>query len=74
MRKLQGHTAWITALAFSSDSTLLASGLEDGVVQIWSLDTGQCIHKLENSDKIGSVAFSAHNIHASGSCDGVIQL
>lgn len=35
LRKLQGHTSAITALAFHPDSSLLASGGTDGTIRLW---------------------------------------
>lgn len=74
IHRLQGHAASIVALAFSSDSTLLASLSVDGMVLVWRLSTGQRIHKLEDPDTIISIAFSAHNVLAAGLMSGMIRL
>jgi WD40 repeat protein len=37
IRTLTGHTAGVQALAFSSDSSLLASASSDGVVNVWRM-------------------------------------
>jgi len=45
--KLAGHQAPIRSLAMAQASTTsLASGSEDGVVKIWDLRTGTCVHNL----------------------------
>jgi WD40 repeat protein len=37
---LRGHTDVVTAIAFSPDSTAIASGSRDKTVRLWSLNTG----------------------------------
>ena len=37
IRRLSGHTGDVTALAFSSDGKLLASGSADTTVLIWNV-------------------------------------
>jgi WD40 repeat protein len=37
----QGHGSWTTAVAFSPDGKLLASGSEDKGVKTWRVDTGE---------------------------------
>jgi WD40 repeat protein len=38
---LQGHTAWVKAVAFSPDGQTLASGAEDGTIRFWRVSDGQ---------------------------------
>ena len=37
IRELKGHTSNITSLAYTCDSTLLASTSEDKTVKLWSM-------------------------------------
>ena len=55
-----GHTLWVTAVAFSPDGTMVASGSSDRTVKIWDITTGLTIATLEgHTDKVTSVAFSS---------------
>jgi WD40 repeat protein len=40
-RVLRGHDAWVTALAFSADGSVLASGDAAGMVRVWHLDQAE---------------------------------
>jgi len=52
-------TARYWALAFSPDGTLLATGRDDGVIDMWDLQTGGLVSGLEGHiDVVRSVAFS----------------
>ena len=76
---LKGHSDWfggIEAIAFGSDSKLIASGSKDKTIKIWRVDTGKEIMTLEgHSDHITSIAISADNkILASSSKDKTLKL
>ncbi|KAL9027314.1 MAG: hypothetical protein Q9196_004145, partial [Gyalolechia fulgens] len=59
LEKLEGHTSWVTAVAFSPDGLLLASASYDQTVRLWNPTTGQEVQKLEgHTDWVEAVAFS----------------
>lgn len=43
----QAHSGPVRSLAFSDDDSLLASGGEDNLALVWSLETGKLLHSLE---------------------------
>ena len=74
---LEGHSGFISSVAFSSDSKLLASGSDDKTIKLWDIATGDCQHTMkDHSDIVWSVAFSLtdDNLLASGSSDSTIKL
>ncbi|OKH48015.1 hypothetical protein NIES30_10930 [Phormidium tenue NIES-30] len=42
----KGHTAWVTALCFSPDGQMLASGSHDQTVRLWEVSSGACLRTL----------------------------
>ncbi|HVS72085.1 MAG TPA: hypothetical protein VHQ47_12590 [Phycisphaerae bacterium] len=59
MVSLKGHTDGITALAFSPDGKLLASGSGDRTIIIWDVHSGKQLHRLEGHEAaITSLNFS----------------
>ncbi|KAH7324862.1 hypothetical protein B0I35DRAFT_388886, partial [Stachybotrys elegans] len=76
LQTLQNHSGNVNTVAFSADSQQLASGLEDGTIQIWDPMQGICQQTLEDhSDCINAVAFSANSRWlASGSDDKTAKI
>jgi len=71
---LEGHTKPITALAFSPDGTLIASGAEDNTIIVWDAKNGSQLKALQgHSGAINSLAFSPDGkLLYSGSLDGTV--
>ncbi len=76
LRVLQGHTSWISAVAFSPDGFLLASGSEDQSVRLWDSRTNQCLRLLQGYNSgVWSIAFSPNGqTLVSGGQDRAIRL
>jgi WD40 repeat protein len=59
LQTLEGHSGSVRSVAFSHDSTRLASASDDSTVKIWDASNGDCLQTLEgHSDSVTSVAFS----------------
>ncbi|MBO3462317.1 serine/threonine protein kinase [Aetokthonos hydrillicola Thurmond2011] len=75
-RTLLGHSGWVTSIAISPDSKILASGSWDNTIKLWNLATGEQIRTLQgHSDPVISIAISPDgDTLASGSRDNTIKL
>ncbi|KAL5089141.1 hypothetical protein Trisim1_005994 [Trichoderma cf. simile WF8] len=75
-RTLHGHPTSIEGVAFSHDSTLIASGSSDFTVKIWDRITGRCLKTLQGHNGIvNAVAFSHDStLLASASDDSTIRI
>lgn len=71
-----GHTNWVKAVAWSPDSSRLASGSWDQTVQVWEAITGVMLLTYQgHSGVVKAVAWSPDCKRlASGSLDGTIQV
>ncbi|KAJ3497469.1 hypothetical protein NLG97_g1868 [Lecanicillium saksenae] len=76
LQTLEGHDDAVISVAFSRDSTLVASGSCDRTIRIWRADTAECTQVLTGHDgSVGSLVFSRDStVLASGSNDDAIRI
>lgn len=59
IRRFEGHTYWVRAVAFSPDGKLALSGGGDATVRLWEVATGKEIRQFKGqSESVWSVSFS----------------
>jgi hypothetical protein len=73
---LEGHTDWISSVAFSPDNLQITSGSWDNTVRVWDAVSGAHKHTLEgHTNWIFSVAFSPNSSQIiSGSRDHTVRV
>ena len=58
IRRIEGHTSAVTALAFSADGKALASAGRD-VIKLWEVDSGKLMNTYKDAGESTSLGFSA---------------
>ncbi|RAH73361.1 WD40 repeat domain-containing protein [Aspergillus aculeatinus CBS 121060] len=73
---LRGHLRGVSAVRFSPDASMIASGGADGAVKVWDTVTGKLIHSFEGHlAGISTISWSPDGATiASGSDDKTIRL
>ena len=72
---LDDHEDGVNSVMFSSESSTLATGLQNGTIQLWKPRSGELLHTLKGTDSVNSVAFSPDDkMLASGYDDKNIRL
>jgi len=76
VRTLPGHTASVTAVAFSTDGLLLACAGYDRTIKVWDANTDVDVRVLEgHNERVTRVAFSPDGrLLASASLDKTVKL
>jgi len=76
LRRFEGHSSWVTSVAFSPDGRYILSGSKDKTLKLWEVSTGRELRRFEgHSDSVNSVAFSPDGRYIlSGSSDSTIRL
>jgi WD40 repeat protein len=59
LQTLEGHSDWVSSVAFSPDGLKIVSGSNDSAVRVWDAQSGEALQTLEgHSGEVNSVAFS----------------
>jgi WD40 repeat protein len=74
--RIAGHKEMVYSIAFSPDGKILASGCEDGTIQLWEVITGKKLLQIEGGGgHVLSVSFSpAGRLLASGHANSTILI
>lgn len=76
LRKLEGHTAAITAIAWTANDKTLASASYDKTVRVWDAVKGEQLKKLEgHTDVVATLSWAPNGkLLASGSYDKTVRV
>ncbi|KAL6151995.1 hypothetical protein ACJQWK_04379 [Exserohilum turcicum] len=63
LQTLEGHSSYVNSVAFSHDSTRLASASDDSTVKIWDASSGACLQTLDVGKPLDSLSFDPTSSH-----------
>lgn len=72
-RKEHAHSGAITELTWSCDGQLLASGSQDGMVCVWTAETGNLLSAFSHGEWVQRLRWSPQGVLASTS-DTIIHI
>ena len=67
--RLKGHKGYVQSIAISPDSSLCASGGQEGKIMLWDLQEGKHLYSLEAQDSVHSICFSPNRYWLCASTD-----
>ena len=63
MQTLEGHSGSVNSVAFSPDSSKVASGSSDHTIRLWDAVTGELLQKLEGDSNLdASSTFEQYSV------------
>jgi WD40 repeat protein len=80
LRRLEGHTGAVLAVAFAADGRTALSGSSqyrggDHVIRLWDVDTGKELARYGGAGvTVWSMSFTADGLALSGSADNTLRL
>jgi len=75
VRKLEGHTDWVSSVAWSPCGSKIASGSADRKIRVWNAETGGSVKLGGHIDVVWSVAWSLCGFKiVSGAGDNTVRV
>ena len=63
LQTLEGHSSSVNSVAFSPDSTRLASASRDNTVKIWDASSGACLQTLNVGKRLSNISFDTTGLY-----------